>query len=368
MATTPHLDITLIEASQAQKEVTLNAALMRIDAILNSGVVDKDLSTPPSSPVTGDVYIVAASATGAWSGKEKNLAYFDQIWRFIAPRAGLQMWVADESTHYVFNGTNWVAISVSGEANTASNVGASGTGVFKQKSGVDLQFKKLVAGSNVTISGGADDITISGGAGGSGETNTASNIGTGGVGLFKQKTGVNLEFKKLNAGSNKITITDDTANNEVDINVAEANLVLSAIGGTLANGQITASNITQHIAGIKPTESMVIAIGDETTAITTGTAKVTFRMPYAFTLTSVRASLTTASTSGTPTFDINENGTSILSTKLTIDATEKTSTTAATAVVISDAALADDAEITIDVDVAGTGAAGAKIVLIGNRA
>ena len=115
-------------------------------------------------------------------------------------------------------------------------------------------------------------------------------------------------------------------------------------------------------------ETWVIPIGDETTEITTGTAKVTFRAPYAATVTAVRASLTTASSSGAPTFDINESGTTILSTKLTIDASEKTSTTAATAAVISDAAIADDAEITIDVDAAGTDAAGAKITIYVTRA
>lgn len=119
---------------------------------------------------------------------------------------------------------------------------------------------------------------------------------------------------------------------------------------------------------IKPIECFAIAISDEITPIATGTAKATFRMPYAFTLTAVRASLTTASSSGTPTFDINEGGSSILSTKLTIDASEKTSVTAATAAVISDANLADDAEITIDIDTAGTNATGAKIYLIGRRA
>ncbi len=118
---------------------------------------------------------------------------------------------------------------------------------------------------------------------------------------------------------------------------------------------------------VKPIESFIIAISDETTAITTGTAKVTFRMPYAFTLTAVRASLSTVSSSGNPTFDINEDGVSILSTTLTIDANEKTSTTAATAAVISDTSLADDAEITIDIDTAGTGAKGAKIYLIGYK-
>jgi|15BtaG_2_1085339.scaffolds.fasta_scaffold00398_2 hypothetical protein len=118
------------------------------------------------------------------------------------------------------------------------------------------------------------------------------------------------------------------------------------------------------------TESFVIACSDETTALTTGTAKVTFRMPYAFTVTAVRASLTGAgSTSGTTTIDINETGTTILSTKLTIDNTEKTSTTAATAAVISDSALANDAEITIDIDAISGGAdeTGLKVYIIGHQ-
>ena len=91
---------------------------------------------------------------------------------------------------------------------------------------------------------------------------------------------------------------------------------------------------------------------------------------HAMTLTEVRANLNTAQTSGSVfTVDINENGSSILSTKLTIDNTEKTSTTAATAPVISDGNLADDAEITIDIDQVGNGTAkGLKLTLIGTRA
>jgi hypothetical protein len=137
-----------------------------------------------------------------------------------------------------------------------------------------------------------------------------------------------------------------------------------------SNGQVlvAASGESTGLIWQGPAEVIGIAVSDEETALTTGNAKVTFRMPFAMTLTAVRASLSTASTSGLPTFDINEGGTTILSTKLTIDANEKTSTTAATAPVISDTALADDAEITIDIDVAGTGAKGAKVYLIGRRA
>ena len=108
-----------------------------------------------------------------------------------------------------------------------------------------------------------------------------------------------------------------------------------------------------------------IAISDETTALTTGTAKRTFRMPVGCTLTSVRASVNTAPVGSTLIFDINEGGTSILSTKLSIDASEKTSKTAASQAVISDSIIADDSEMSIDIDQVGssTAGAGAKVIL-----
>ena len=119
----------------------------------------------------------------------------------------------------------------------------------------------------------------------------------------------------------------------------------------------------------KRTTSFVIACSDETSDLETGTVS-TFRMPYAYTVEAVRASLTTAATGGTLlTVDINEAGTTILSTKLTIDASSTTSTTAATPAVISDSALANDAQMTIDIDAIGstnTGK-GLKVYIIGNK-
>lgn len=115
-------------------------------------------------------------------------------------------------------------------------------------------------------------------------------------------------------------------------------------------------------------DNLVIAASDENTALTTGT-KVTFRMPYAMKLSGVRASLTTAQTSGnTFTVDINQSGNSILSTKLTIDNTEKTSKTASIPSVLSNKLLTDDSEITIDIDQIGDGTAtGLKITLLGRK-
>lgn len=105
----------------------------------------------------------------------------------------------------------------------------------------------------------------------------------------------------------------------------------------------------------------------DATTVTSGTTKASIRLPYAIKVTDVRASLSTASTSGAVTVDINDGGTTILSTKVTLDQDEKSSETAAAAEVISDTVIAADAEITVDVDGAGTGAKGLTVWLIGYR-
>ena len=157
------------------------------------------------------------------------------------------------------------------------------------------------------------------------------------------------------------TITVNTSQNIATLSNLTTNGILTTTGSA---GTLTVDTTTKPKA---EAAEIGVAISDETTALTTGTAKITFRMPFAMTVTAVRLSLTTVSSSGTPTVDINEAGTTILSTKLSCDASEKTSTTAASAAVISDSSLADDAEITLDIDTAGTGATGAKVWIIGTR-
>ena len=128
--------------------------------------------------------------------------------------------------------------------------------------------------------------------------------------------------------------------------IGSTNQVLTVVAGLPA--WASAGHVTQSRA-------LEVACSDETTALTTGTAKITFRMPFALTLNAgesgVRASLTGAgSTSGTTTVDINEGGSTILSTKCTIDDGDLTSVGASSAVVVSDVNLGDNASITVDVD------------------
>lgn len=137
-----------------------------------------------------------------------------------------------------------------------------------------------------------------------------------------------------------------------------------ATGATGAAGATGATGAT-GAAGTPAAFQLGFAASDETTDLTTGDAKITLRAPSAFTLTAVRANINTVSSSGLVTVDINKNGVTVLSTKITIDVGEETSVTAATPPVISVSAFASDDEITIDIDGAGTGAKGLKIWLLG---
>lgn len=162
------------------------------------------------------------------------------------------------------------------------------------------------------------------------------------------------------AGYFEIELTDASANISTVIQAP-----VTVQGPVIGYGATGSANQELSI----PKEVIILAITANTADVATGTGLQTFRLPYAMTLQEVRASVTTASADGLLTVDINETATTVLSTKLTIDSTEKTSTTAAAAAVISDSALADDAEITIDVDgMTNTAAKGLKVYLKGQRA
>lgn len=165
-----------------------------------------------------------------------------------------------------------------------------------------------------------------------------------------------IELCRIPENKLKISI-DDTTEDYLNPKITLGNALSKSITSPGANEGLKFETILP----------IQVAGSDETSDLTIGTSKITFRMPFAMTLTEVRASVSTAPTGSTLIVDINESGTSVLSTKLSIDAGEKTSTTATTPAVISDSALADDAEITIDIDQIGSTIAGAglKILLKG---
>ena len=233
-------------------------------------------------------------------------------------------------------------------------------------------------GSGATVKDALN--TLAGGVSGKQDSDAdlTALAGVASAGLLA-RTGAGSAAARTLTGSNGVAVSNGdgvSANPAIAADIAGAtDLAAPArddellIADTSASGAVRKADVASIIDLARPTEAIVIACSDETTALTAGTAKRSFRMPYAFTLTGVRAALVAAQSSGSIfTVDVNEAGTSVLSTKLTVDNTELTSTTAAAAAVISDASLADDALMTVDIDQIGDGTAkGLKVALIGHR-
>ena len=265
MTTTNNLGIPLVDQSQSQKEVTINQAFTAFDAMIGNTVISRSVATPPTSPATGDVYIVAASAMGAWAGKDKKIAYFDQVWHFITPRNGSLQWVLDENHHCQFNGTAWVTL-------------ATGSGDMVKSTYDPANIGQQLVGTtatqtitNKTISGASNTLTVRLGSdvtgtlpvtsGGTGQTSF-----TDGQLLIGNSTGNTLAKATLTAGSG-INITNGSGT------ITIAATTPTSFSGSLA-GDVTGTQSATVVGKINGTSLASLATGILKNTTTTGVPSI----------------------------------------------------------------------------------------------
>ena len=112
MSDTPNLRLPFLDANQNQKTVTHNQALTALDALVNCHVGSATLTAPPASPGDGQRWIVASGATGAWAGKDLNLAAWqDGAWAFYPPTRGMLAYDDARSGLLVWSGSAWVPLA-----------------------------------------------------------------------------------------------------------------------------------------------------------------------------------------------------------------------------------------------------------------
>lgn len=117
MARTAQLDLPLVLPSQAQKHVTVNEALARLDATAQLRVASSTVATPPAGATDGASYLVPAGANGAWAGRAGQVAIWSNGgWIFLSPKAGWCAWDEGRGGCQRFDGTAWIpdALVVSG--------------------------------------------------------------------------------------------------------------------------------------------------------------------------------------------------------------------------------------------------------------
>lgn len=191
-------------------------------------------------------------------------------------------------------------LSLGNKIDTVSNGAVAGEILASKPSSTEVQLKRLVAGTNVTLTSDANSVTINT-TGGSGEVNTASNIGTG-TGLFANKSGVDLQFKTLKT-LGAATITSDTDSVTIDVTSAGGGDMLASVydpqnkaADAFARANHTGTQAISTVAGLQIALDGKEDDGTAAVAVSTHVALADPHTQYA-----LESSLATVATSGSYT-------------------------------------------------------------------
>jgi hypothetical protein len=113
---TPRLALPLLVAGQAQKEVTHNEALLRLDLMVSGTAQSAGGNAPPGDPMPGQCWVTGSDPQGAWAGHPHQIAgWSDNGWRFVAPSEGLRLWLVESGAFLLFAQGEWRAGGAFGE-------------------------------------------------------------------------------------------------------------------------------------------------------------------------------------------------------------------------------------------------------------
>lgn len=156
----PLLSLPYIQPAQAQKHVTHNEALRRLDALVQLSVDSRALTEPPVAPVDGARFIVATGATGDWAGQDHAIALnAGGGWLFLPPNPGWRAWVADEGTEVIWQGGLWQAgalpdrlgLGTSADPVNRLSVASPATLLTHEGAGHQLKINKAATGETASL-------------------------------------------------------------------------------------------------------------------------------------------------------------------------------------------------------------------------
>jgi hypothetical protein len=203
MSETANLRLPLVMAAQAQKHVTVNEALTRLDALAQLVIASRVVAAPPVSAADGAVYAVPSGATGDWAGEGGRLALrISGGWEYVDPRPGWRAWIDDEGLTALFDGAEWAtgaaAVSPAGAALAARIVEVDHV---VSPGGESVTVPVIPAGGVVfgvtgrvleALGGTASSFQV--GIGAESPTRYGSGIGTGAGAWFRGVTGTPLAY------------------------------------------------------------------------------------------------------------------------------------------------------------------------------
>lgn len=364
-----------------------------VDGVVAAGAADATTSSKGVVQLAGDLGGTAASPTvPGLAAKEPTVAsgttsqYYrgDKSWQTL-DKSVVGLGNVDNTSDANKPVSSATQTALNGKVDTSRQVGTSNS----LSGGGDLTTDRTLSLVNDSATPGNSKYYGTDGTGtkgfyglpASGETNTASNVGTGGVGVYKQKTGVNLEFKNVKAGSSKVTITDDVANSDVAIDVVEANFsgipesavtnLTSDLSGKINSSEKGAANGVAQLDGsgkVNPGQLQTANISKVlpysylgTLSVATGTFRLYNDGSTTWTIAGVRASVGTAPAGASIIIDIKVNGTTIFTTQANRPTIAAASNTSGNVTNMDVTTVAAGNYLTVDIAQVGSTTAGSDL-------
>lgn len=302
-----------------------------------------------TSTHNGHTHGVSGNSSGGGSHNHTSIGYWNAQWNNssyeIARRTS---YVSQDGGYYAIPYSNTapglgMAVTYHGFGLTSSGNHTHGDGNYSADSGGNHSHTLNVSGNS--SSGGSHSHTFSGtgnAADGGSHTHTANagNSNSSNTGNTNPTTSAsNASSGSAGSGTSFNNVPDSTY-------VRWIIRATGTVNATAQDGSDILSEAREEVVTIELAGSGALPASQADAAY--------YRMPWAATLTAVKANRNGTNTNGAVTIDVNEGGTSVLSTEITIDVGESSSLTAATPAVISDNAIANDALLTFDIDSANT--------------
>jgi hypothetical protein len=142
MSETPIMGLPLVQAAQAQKHVTVNESLVRLDALSQICLASISETQPPLTFSDGLCHGVSIGATGSWAGQDGKVAIASNGgWVFVSPKVGWRAWVEDAAQFHAYDGTGW----------SPETAGSSAAGPTRFE---EIEFDETISSGTVHLSTG----------------------------------------------------------------------------------------------------------------------------------------------------------------------------------------------------------------------
>ncbi len=215
-------NLPLLQPAQAQKHVTVNEALMRLDGLVNLALQSRSVTTPPVTAAEGQCWAIPPDAVNEWAGQEGKIAIFaNNGWVFATASIGMRAYVIDEGTQAIHDGADWLAGVI--------QLGASGSSLA---SGLAEGRVTLSAGSTVT-----SDVFIPSGSMVIGATARVSQAITGTLSAWQLGTAGALNRFGAGLGLGKNSWARGMLSQPMTYWNSEP-LILTAMNGAFAGGEV----------------------------------------------------------------------------------------------------------------------------------